>query len=94
MKCYQQDVHFTNEIEDKNKEEFMKVITLSLTSCATFQVTIVGVSCNGLIDTGATRSCIIESFYNQLMLPQLLKTFHLVVASASDGTLCSMGIVQ
>ena len=34
-----------------------------------------------------------EIFYNQLMLPQLIKAFHLVVTSASGSTLCPMGIV-
>ena len=94
MKGYQPEVYFASEIEDKNKEQFMEVITLSLTGGAAFLVTVAGVSCNALIDTSATRSCISETFYNQLMLPQLLKVFCLVVTSASGSTLCSMGIVQ
>ena len=94
MKCYQLDVHFANEIEDMNKEDFVEVILLSLTRGATFPVTIAGVNCNALIDTNAARSCISETFYNQLMLPQLLKAFHPVVTSASGSTLCPMGIVQ
>ena len=72
MKCYQPEVYFTSEIVVKNKEEFMEVITLSLARGAAFLATIADVTCNGLIDTGATGSCIMESFYNQLMLPWLL----------------------
>ena len=53
----------------------MEVITLSLTMGAAFPVTIAGVNCNALIDTGATRSCISETFYNQLMLPMVAKGF-------------------
>ena len=64
---------FTSEIIDKNKEEIVEVITLSITKGATFLVTIAVVNCKGLIDTGATRSCISETFYNHLMLPWLLK---------------------
>ena len=74
----------TVEIEYKNNEEFVNVVTLSLA----------GVNCNSLINTGAARSCISETFYDQLMLTQLLKTFHLVVMSGSGSTLCPMGIVQ
>ena len=75
MKCYQPEVYFASEIEDKSKEKFMEVITLSLTNGAAFPVAVTGVNCNALIDTSATRSCISEIFYNQLMLPWLLKTF-------------------
>ena len=53
MKCYQPEVYFTSEVEDKNKAEFVEVITLSLTRDATFPVTIAGVNCNALIDTSA-----------------------------------------
>ena len=55
-------------------------VTHSLTRGASFPVTIAGINCNALIDTSATRSCISEIFYNQLMLPWLLK--------ASCGNFC------
>ena len=63
MKCYQSQVYFTNEIEDKNKEEFVEVITLSLTGGATLPVAVAGVNCNALINTGSTRSYISETFF-------------------------------
>ena len=47
-----------------------------------------------IIDTGATRICINETFYNQLMLPQLLKAFCLSVTSVYNNTLYPMGIAQ
>ena len=53
MKCYQPEVYFASEIEDKNKEEFVEVITLSLSSGAAFPVTITGVNYNALINTSA-----------------------------------------
>ena len=40
MKCYQPEVYFTNEIEEKNEEEFVEVVTLSLTRGVAFLVTI------------------------------------------------------
>ena len=82
---------FAGKIEDKDKEEFMEVITPNLTRGAAFLVTIVGAKCNALIDTSPTRSCTSEIFYNQLMLPWLLKAFHLAVTSASGSTLLSIG---
>ena len=94
MKCYQPGVYFASEIEDKNKENFMKGVTLSLTKGTAFPVTFAGVNCNALIDTSAIRSCISEIFNNQFMLLQLLKAFCPVVTSASGSTLCLMGIVQ
>ena len=94
MTYYQAGVYFASEIEDKNKEEFVGVATLSLTRGAPLLVTIAGVNCNALIDTGASRSCIREPFYNQHMLPWLLKAFHLLVTSSSGSTLSPMGIAQ
>ena len=38
------------------------VITLNLTRGSAFPVTIAEVNCNALIDTGATGSCISETF--------------------------------
>ena len=72
----------------------MEVVTLTLTRGAVFQVTISGVSYNTLIDTSATGRCICETFYNQLMLPQLLKAFQVMVTSASGSTQCPVHIVQ
>ena len=72
----------------------MKVITLSVTSNAAFPVTIPGANCNTLTDTGVMRSCISETFYNQLMLPWLLKAYCLLVTSASDSTTSTKGIIQ
>ena len=57
MKCYQPEVYFTSESQDKNKEKFVEVITLSMISGGIFPVTIAGVNCNDLIDTGTMRSC-------------------------------------
>ena len=94
MKYYQPEVYFASEIENKNKEEFVEVVILSLTRGATFSVTIVSVNCNALIDTGAMRKCKSKTSYNQLMSPQLLKAFCLLVPSTSGSTFRPMGIIQ
>ena len=74
------------KLEVKINEKFVEVITFSLTKGASFPVTIAGINCNTLIDTDDTRSCMSETFYNQLLLPWLLKTFHLSVTSAYCST--------
>ena len=54
MKCNQPEVYFIREIEDKNKEEFVKDVILGLTRGTTFLVKTAGVNCNILIHTSAT----------------------------------------
>ena len=58
MKCYQLEVFFASEIEDKNKEEFVQVIMLSLMRGPTIAI----VNCNAFINTHAMRSCISGTF--------------------------------
>ena len=94
MKCYQPEVYFAEKIEDKNKEDFVKVITLSLTRVPIFPVSIASVNCNALNNTGTMQSCISEPFYNQLMIPWLLKAFCFSLTSTSVNTLSPMGIIQ
>ena len=69
----------------------MDLVTVNLTKVAAFPVTIAGVNCNSLIDTGSTRGCVSETFYNKFMLPWLLKVFHLSVTSACGSTPLSNG---
>ena len=56
MKCFQPEVYFMPvKLKNKNKEEFVEVITLSLTRGAAFLVTIADVNFNALIDTIDTK---------------------------------------
>ena len=48
---------------------------------------------NALVDTGATRSCLSEEYYQQLLLPGLKPVHKLQVRTASGSSLCPTGTV-
>ena len=50
--------------------------------------------CNALIDTGATKSCISESYYQQLPTIQMQKLSHVSVRSATGSNLTPLGIIH
>ena len=50
--------------------------------------------CNALIDTGATKSCISESFYQHLPTIQMQKLSHVSVRSATGSNLTPISIVH
>ena len=50
--------------------------------------------CNALIDTGATKSCISERYYQQLPSIQMQKLHHISVRSATDSNLTPLGIIH
>ena len=47
---------------------------------------------NVLIDTGAMKSCMSQTFYQQLMLPTMRSIYTYQVKSATGSNLCPMGI--
>ena len=49
--------------------------------------------CNALVDTGATRSCLSEEYYQQLLLPGLTPVHKLQVRMASGSSLCPTGTI-
>ena len=60
---------------------------------ATVPATLEHTLCNALVDTGATRSCLSEEYYQQLLLPGLKPVHKLQVRTASGSRLCPTGIV-
>ena len=59
----------------------------------TFQTKLGDVICNALVDTGASRSCISESFYRKLNLPPFKALCRTNVRSATGSNLVPLGIV-
>ena len=59
---------------------------------ATIPVAFGQTKCNVLIDTGAIKSCMSQTFYQQLMLPTMRSTYTYQVKSATGSNLCPMGI--
>ena len=49
--------------------------------------------CNALVDTGTTRSCLSEEYYQQLLLPGLKPVHKLHVRTASGSSLCPTGTI-
>ena len=60
---------------------------------ATVPATLEHTLCNALIDTGATRSCLSEEYYQQLLLPGLKPVHKLQVRTASGSSLCPTGTI-
>ena len=59
---------------------------------ATIPVAFGQTGCNALIDTGAMKSCMSQTFYQQLMLPTMRGIYTYQVKSATGSNLCPMGI--
>ena len=60
---------------------------------ATAPATLEHTLCNALVDTGATRGCLSEEYYQQLFLPGLKPVHKLQVRTASGSILCATGTV-
>ena len=60
---------------------------------ATVPATLEHMLCNALVDTGATRSCLSEEYYQQLLLPGLKPVHKLQVRTASGSSLCPTGTI-
>ena len=50
--------------------------------------------CNALIDTGTTKSCISERFYQQLPAIQWQKLNHISIRSATGSNLTPLGVIH
>ena len=70
------------------------MVTVGTTVGATVPATLGHTLCNALVDTGATRSCLSEEYYQQLLLPGLKPVHKLQVRTASGSSLCPTGTVS
>ena len=70
------------------------MVTVRTTVGATVPATLEHTLCNALVDTGATRSCLSEEYYQQLLLPGLKPVHKLQVRTASGSSLCPTGTVS
>ena len=60
----------------------------------TFPTKVGSTLCNALIDTGATKSCMSESYYKTLQLNSIRSVVNTRVRSATGSTLSPLGIVN
>ena len=70
-----------------------KLVTVGTTVGATVPVTLEHILCNALVDTGVTRSCLSEEYYQKLLLPGLKPVHKLQVRTASESSLCPTGTI-
>ena len=63
---------------------------IGVTIPATFGQT----KCNVLIDTGAMKSCMSQTYYQELMLPSVRPLHTYQVRSATGSNLCPLGITE
>ena len=61
---------------------------------ATVPATLEHTLCNALVDTGVTRSCLSEEYYQQLLLPGLKPVHKLQVRTTSGSSLCPTGTIM
>ena len=77
----------------------MEVVTVGTTVGATVGATVPAslehTLCSAVVDTGATRSCLSEEYYQQLLLPGLKPVHKLQVRTASGrSSLCPTGTIM
>ena len=89
----QQDNH--KEFKPKQNEIIHTEEVIIGTEQGTTFPTKIGTSvCNALIDTGATKSCISEKFYQQLPTINMQKLKNVSVKSATGSNLTPLGIIS
>ena len=59
----------------------------------TFPTKVGSTLCNALIDTGATRSCMSESYYRTLQIGSICSLVNMRVRSATGSNLSPLGII-
>ena len=96
---YDPDSYLTT-IEDKEPpmwkhiKGYITEVRVGTTVGATVPMQIQNSKCNALIDTGATRSVMSETYYQSLMLPYPRQVYNIDVRSASGSKLRTSGIAE
>ena len=70
------------------------MVTVGSAIGATISTTFGQTKCNVLIDTGAMKSCMIQAYYQQLMLPVTRSIHTFSIKSANGTNLCPIGITE
>ena len=73
---------------------YVTEITVGSTKGVTVPVQISKSRCNALVDTGASKSVMIEEYFQQLMLPDLKQVYNIDIKSASGSKIKTIGITQ
>ena len=85
----------SNILETLNQDiNHMEEVVIGSGHGTTFPTKIGTSMCNALIDTGATRSCISEKYYQSLSLTKIQFIQNISVRSATGSNLTSIGLVN
>ena len=96
---YEPEIYFTSVERDdiplwKHIKGYVTVVSVGTTTDASVPIQVGNSKYNSLIDTGATRSVMCETCYRNLMLPTPKQVHNIVVRSASDTRLKTMGMIE
>ena len=91
----QRGINQENILQNSNDSSSSRVelVTVGTTVGATVPATLEHKLCNALVDTGVTRSCLSEGYYQELLLPGIKPVHKLQVRTASGSSLCPTGTV-
>ena len=96
---YKPETYFTSVKKDdmplwRHIKGYVTVVSVGTTTDASVPIQVGNSKCNPLIDTGATKSVINESYYRDLMLPTPKQVYNIDVRSASGNRLKTIGITE
>ena len=91
-KGYKPRDYFT-ELSNDSSNSRVELVTVGTMVGATVPATLEHTLCNAVVDTGVTRSCLSEEYYQQLLLPGIKPVHKLQVRTASGSSLCPTGTV-
>ena len=83
-----------NEIIKKELIDSAEEVIIGSEQGTTFPTKVGSTLCNALIDTGATKSCMSESYYKTLHLDRIHSVVNTHVKSATGSNLSPLGIVN
>ena len=83
-----------NEIIEKKHIDSAEEVVIGSEQGTTFPTKVGSTICNALIDTGATKSCMSESYCKTLQLDSLCSLVNTHVKSATGSNLSPLGIVN
>ena len=83
-----------NEIIEKEHIDSAEEVIIGSEQGTTFPTKVGSNLCNALIDTGATKSCMSESYYKTLHLDSICAVVNTRVKSATGSNLSPLGIVN
>ena len=85
---------FCHHCHERHKVEAVEQVVIDTKRGTTFPTNLQGTLCNALIDTGATKSCISESYFKTLPNQNLKELQRVMVRSASGSNLAPIGFAK